>query len=377
MNIKNKQLNRKELVGLALCTILVVILASFVQSFFAAASTSDTNKITSTPTLNQRATVTARTAGATPTISTKARVAQASPNPASTPTTQATAPGTGKVTSMQLGTNLSLKDSSDPVLSSATTRALLQQMHVGLLRIPLRDQLPIATVIQAAQTAKSLSMVPLIILQGDKASAHALENNTNAVQAMNQIFGQGVVYYEYGNEEDLSLPLTTQEYTASWNRVIPQLKKIAFNGHFIGPVNYQYNGPYLQYFLQNATPRPNEVSWHEYTCGSQDTSDFCLSHLDNWNTHFNDARARMGTLGTSLPIMITEWNYTANPVANDGKSDNDAFMTAWTSKALQIMAASGIFAAAQFSCTNYQIPLIDSSNTLTAQGQVFQKLGGS
>jgi hypothetical protein len=377
MNIRNKQLNRKNLIGLALCTVLVVILASFVLSFFATASTPDTNKKASTPTLNQRATATVRTQEATPTTSTKSRIAQASPNPVSTPTVPAAAPGPGKVTPMLLGTNLSLKDSSDPVLSSATTRTRLQQMHVGLLRIPLRDQLPITTVIQAAQTVKSLNMVPLIILQGDQASSHALENNTKAIQAMNQIFGQGVVYYEYGNEEDLSLPLTAQAYTDSWNRLIPQLKKIALNGHFIGPVNYQYNGPYLQYFLQHATPRPNEVSWHEYTCGSQDTSDFCLSHLDNWSKHFNDARARMSAVGISLPIMITEWNYTANPAANDGKSDNDAFMTAWTSKALQAMATNGIFAAAQFSCTNYQIPLIDSDNTLTAQGQVFQKFGSS
>jgi hypothetical protein len=281
---------------------------------------------------------------------------------------------------MILGTNLSLKDSSDPVLASAATRSLLQHMHIGLLRMPLRDSASIATVTQAAQIAKNLGMTPLVILQGDQAASNALNNDTHIIQVMNQIFGNSIVYYEYGNEEDLNkqgLPaLTAQAYTASWNRLIPPLKKIALNGHFIGPVNYQYNGPYLQYFLQNATPSPNEVSWHEYTCGSQDSTDFCLSHLDRWTTHFNDARARMNTIGTPLPIMITEWNYTANPVSGDGKSDNNTFMTAWTDKALHMLATNGIFAAAQFSCTGYQIPLIDDNNKMTAQGQVFQKFGG-
>ncbi len=377
MDIKSKLPNQKNLVGLVLCTVLVIILAGFIQSFFATASTPDTTKLSFTPTPNLRATATAQKAKATPAPVMEARVAQAAANPATAPTTPAVAPSSGKVTPMLLGTNLSLMDSNDQVLSSATTRTLLQQMHVGLLRIPLHKQFSIATVIQAAQTAKSLNMAPLIVLQGDQAVSQASENDTQVIQAMNQIFGQSVVYYEYGNEEDLNPKLTAQEYTDSWNHLIPQFKKTALNGNFIGPVNYQYNGPYLQYFLQNATPRPNEVSWHEYTCGSQDSGDFCLSHLDKWNSHFNDAQARMSAVGISLPIMITEWNYTANPASNDGKSDDDAFMTTWTSKALQIMAANGIFAAAQFSCTDYQIPLIDSDNTLTAQGRAFQKLGGS
>ncbi|WP_220210323.1 hypothetical protein [Reticulibacter mediterranei] len=97
MNIKNKQLNRKNLIGLALCTVLVVILASFVLSFFAAASTPDTAKISSTPAPNQRATATVRVAGATPTVSKKSRIAQASPNPAITPTTPAAAPAQARL----------------------------------------------------------------------------------------------------------------------------------------------------------------------------------------------------------------------------------------------------------------------------------------
>jgi hypothetical protein len=379
MGTDHRQINRKKVVGLVLCVVLVIILAGFIQALLASASNSGSDKATLTPKAGQRP---ASTTKATPTAyPTKARIATATPNPASTPNTSATAtavtaaqPPMSGGTSLLFGTNLNLQDSSDQVLTSAATRTALQQMHIGMIRIPTRDGQSDSIIIQAAQITKSLGAVPLVILQGDKATPNALTNDTRIINDMNTIFGNSTVYYEYGNEQDFFLKLTTQDYTASWNRLIPQLKKVALNGRFVGPVNYQYNASYLQYFLQNANPLPNAVSWHEYTCASNWANDICISHLDNWTVHFNDARSIMNTtIGTSLPIMITEWNYTANPASGDGKSDNTAFMTTWTTKALQTFAADGIFAATQFSCTNYAAALVDSNNNMTAQGQAFQK----
>jgi hypothetical protein len=283
----------------------------------------------------------------------------------------------GGGSTMLLGTNLNIQDSGDQVFTSSATRTALQKMHVGLFRIPTRDGQSDSIVTQAAQITKSMGAAPLVILQGDKATPDALDNDTRIIKIMNSIFGSGVVYYEYGNEQDFFYKLQPKDYTDSWNRLIPPLKKLALNGRFIGPVNYQYNGSYLQYFLQNAQPRPDAVSWHEYTCASDWSNDICMSHLDNWTVHFSNARGIMNsTIGTSLPIMITEWNYTANPVSGDGKSDNDTFMNAWTTKALQTFAADGIFAAAQYSCTEYAAPLVDSDGSMTAQGLAFQKYGG-
>jgi hypothetical protein len=384
MGTENRQLNRKKVVGLVLCVVLVIILAGFVQTLLASASSTDKTMLTPTPGKLSSAALTA-TAGTTPTASTKARIAtatvnpKATPTPASkvTPTVAPAAPMTGGGSTMLLGTNLNIQDSSDQVFTSSATRTALQKMHVGLFRIPTRDGQSDSIVTQAAQITKSMGAAPLVILQGDKATSDALDNDTRIIKIMNSIFGNGVVYYEYGNEQDFFYKLEPKDYTASWNRLIPQLKKLALNGRFIGPVNYQYNGTYLQYFLQNAQPRPDAVSWHEYTCASDWSNDICMSHLDNWTVHFNNARGIMNsTIGTSLPIMITEWNYTANPVSGDGKSDNDSFMSAWTTKALQTFAANGIFAAAQYSCTEYAAPLVDSDGDMTAQGLAFQKYGG-
>ncbi len=275
------------------------------------------------------------------------------------------------VSPLLFGTNLGLFNSNDQVLTSATTRNLLQQMHVRIMRMPVRSSLSEATEIQAAQTIKNLGAMALVTLRGE-VDANVLADDTTIINGMNSVFGNSVVYYEYGNEEDL-LGVKVDKYTASWNAVIPKLKQIALNGQFIGPVNFQYDRTYLTTFLQNANPRPDEVSWHEYTCDDSWASDICISHIDHWTNHISDARSAMtATIGTALPIMITEWNYAPNAVPNDGKNNDSTFMSTWTSKALQTLADNGIFAAMQYSCTNTAIPLIDSGGSPTAQGKAFQ-----
>ncbi len=87
------------------------------------------------------------------------------------------------------------------------------------------------------------------------------------------------------------------------------------------------------------------------------------------------------TLGTELPIMITEWNYASDQSIqnnglpfDDGKYNNAGFITEWTTKAIDILAANGVFASMQYSVTNTALPLIDDHNALTLQGMIFQSL---
>lgn len=274
------------------------------------------------------------------------------------------------ISPLLFGTNLGLFNSNDQVLASATTRSLLQQTHTRIIRMPVRSSLSEATEIQAAQIIKNLGATPLVVLRG-AVDPNVLADDSRIVNDMNRIFGNSVVYYEYGNEEDL-LGVDVNGYIASWNAVVPQLKRLALHGQFVGPVNFQYNRTYLTTFLQRANPRPDEVSWHEYTCDDSWASSICISHIANWTRHFNDARAAMtATIGTALPIMITEWNYAPNAVPNDGKNNNPAFMSTWTATALQTLAANGIYASMQYSVTNTAIPMISSNNALTAQGAAF------
>jgi hypothetical protein len=267
---------------------------------------------------------------------------------------------------------MQLENAQDQMLNSAKTRQLTQQIHTTILRMPMRNDNTLEPEIKALKMIKSLGITPLIILHGDEVVDTALQDGTKLIQEANTIFGASLVYYEYGNEEDL-LGIDEHEYTASWNKIVPQLKKVARNGHFIGPVNYEYNEEYLQYFLQNAQPRPDEVSWHEYTCDKSWAKERCIQNIDNWTKHISSARSMMrSTLGSELPIMITEWNYAPNATLDDGKISDSAFLQTWTAKAFQTFAANRIFASMIYASTHPVFPLIASNDTLTTQGTIFQ-----
>src|SRR5205823_3526477 len=91
--------------------------------------------------------------------------------------------------------------------------------------------------------------------------------------------------------------------------------------------------------------------------------------LANWTNHINDARSAMTqTIGTALPIMITEWNYAPNARANDGKINNSSFMSTWTTQAIETLAANRVFASMQYACTNSIYAVVAKDGTPTAQG---------
>ena len=279
----------------------------------------------------------------------------------------------GGVSPLLFGTNLSLYDSNDQVLQSASTRSQLEQMHFRIIRMPVRASLSNTTEIQAAQAIRSMGAYALVVLRGE-VDNNVLADDTRIIQDMNAIYGHIVVFYEYGNEEDL-LGVDVNRYTASWNAIVPQLKRIAFNGQFIGPVNYQYDQTYLTTFLQHANPRPDEISWHEYTCDDASSDANCLAQIDSWTEHITNARATMqSTLSTVLPIMITEWNYAPNAHSNDGKIDDSHFMSMWTTKAVQTLATNRIFASMQYTCTNSVYALVNSDGTPSIQGTTIRDL---
>ncbi len=273
------------------------------------------------------------------------------------------------------GTNLSLYDTSDQFLTSAATRTMMQQMHVSIIRVPMRSTVPEATMVQVAQLIKGIGAVPLFILRTEDTDPSAIADDSKLITDVSKVFGNATIYFEYGNEEDF-LGFTAAQYTAAWNKDIPQFKKIAPNAKFVGSANYHYDGVYLQAFLQGAKPLPDMVSWHEYTCALSWTNAVCLSHIDNWTVHINNSRSIMqSTIGSSLPIMITEWNYSPDPKAGtNGKTTDTAFMTTWTTKALQTLAANNIFAAMQYAGTNSALSLVSSSGAITTQGSIFQKI---
>ena len=305
-------------------------------------------------------------------------------SPTTTPAQNGTVNSTSipnvEVSPLLFGTNLGLFTSNDQVVTSASTRTLMQQIHIRIVRVPMRKHIPNDVEIQAVQAVKSIGAIPLIVLTGVR-NPSVLADDMRMIEDMNSVFGNSLVYYEFGNEDDWN-GVTISRYTEGWNTYIPQFKHLALNGKFVGPVSYHYDHNNLTTFLQGAKPRPDAISWHEYTCSYQEPAYSCLANLDRWASHINDGRSVMQTtLGTELPIMITEWNYAADQSIqhnglpfDDGKYNNASFITVWTTKALGILAENQVFASMQYSVTNTALPLITGNNALTIQGITFQSL---
>jgi hypothetical protein len=244
--------------------------------------------------------------------------------------------------------------------------AAAKQLNVQTIRLGASS-----TYTQNLQMIKNLGLTPLIILRGCGVTdpVQRLSQNIGMIQTAQSIFGANTkLYYEFANENDLQCNYTSAQYTQMWNAEVPQLKNLAPSSWFIGPVNFQYNPPFVASFMHNAVPKPDAISWHEYTCKSTSPASACIANIASWTTHIAKTRAAIQANGDTVPpIMITEWNYSPDSgTITDNKHNDAAFMTQWTTMALQTLAANHIFASYQFDVSNVT-PLVGSP-----QGDAFR-----
>src|SRR5438093_5852895 len=81
-------------------------------------------------------------------------------SPTTTPAQNGTVNSTSipnvEVSPLLFGTNLGLFTSNDQVVTSASTRTLMQQIHIRIVRVPMRTHLSNDVEIQAVQAVKSI-----------------------------------------------------------------------------------------------------------------------------------------------------------------------------------------------------------------------------
>lgn len=277
------------------------------------------------------------------------------------------------VSPLIFGTNLTLTDGSDQFVTSQATRDALKAMHVQLIRMPIRAVGgPAAWEVQAMQDIKNMGVTPIIILkftQADPTGAAKL-----VLQAATNIFGTDPIYIEFGNERDLA-GTTQSQYTTTWNQVISQVKPLYPHALFGGPVNFQQNPTYIAYFVQNANPAPDFISWHEYTCGNSTAAATCIANIAHWATHIANIKSAIQATGKTVPPMfITEWNYDPNNPAGDPRA-TASFQTTFTNTALQELAKDGVTGATQYVATGHtEYNLVNPSGQATAEGQAFSAM---
>jgi hypothetical protein len=273
--------------------------------------------------------------------------------------------------------NISAFNNADQFLAGAALQDIVHGYRVPYLRIPYRSEFTEASYRKLLGAIKSSGASPQMIVRGNCVADVAASQGV--LTLVDEIFPTGEYWVEYGNENDLQCGLSAADYTTGWNRDVPQLKAAHPRARFIGPVNFQYNAPYLLYFLQNASPRPGAVSWHEYGCGTGDTDQYCLDAIGRWGDHLTSAESQFGTAGYRVPVWITEWNM--NP--QDEARYQSSFIQAWTQQALnkwvEFARAGRIHVAEVYTLASHGMfngqpsgfQLFNPDNSLTLQGQTF------
>jgi hypothetical protein len=276
---------------------------------------------------------------------------------------------------------MSLYDTNDQMTNDATTQQLLRRERIPIIRMPSRSFLSDTYVLQALRVVKSIGAIPLLIVHGPT-DPNAAADDRHLLGLAQSVFGAGTVYVEFDNEPDLA-GTDVATYTQSWNRIVPQLKAMAPTYRFVGPVVSDPNAAYIAAFDAGAHPRPDVNSWHQYTCTAHDSDDVCMARVAGWSADVARINAAVrGAIGTTLPLMLTEWNLDAD---QDPRYADTRFMQAWTTQALQTLAANapnGVIAAMQYCATNNTVlQLIDYFNHLTPEGQAFfaqaEQVGGA
>jgi hypothetical protein len=201
------------------------------------------------------------------------------------------------------------------------------------------------TVIRSSLTASdALARVSAIEAAG--AQCLGILSPTDAQQVV-QMLGKRCMMYEWMNEPDHNL-LTAAAYASSWNQNIPALRAINPKAIFIGPVVASPNLAYIQQFLtlaKQAGNIPDAVSFHMYPCTDQ-TIATCPAHIASIGLHASQIEATVSAvLGYTLPLALTEWNYSWKP---NQTPQNDPFIKTFTALSFDVMVQAGIRMATQY-----------------------------
>jgi hypothetical protein len=261
---------------------------------------------------------------------------------------------------------------ADQFVDDPGTHALFTRLGVPFVRVPFREGTSDQRLVTAMSAVKAAGATPVLNIHGPVVQ-NPLQVDLHLLRLAKSVFGSRTVYLEMGNEEDLR-GITARAYTAAWRTIVPRLRAQS-------PPSYRYGGPvtsaddanYIAYFAGHAVPRPDFLSWHEYVCNPQDTNQYCDAHIARWATHFASTNAMVrAAIGTTLPIMITEWNFDAS---DDPRYGDPAFIRPWVTAALaqlERLRSQGLIGAMYYTATANQDDLVNPDRSFTPAGAAWR-----
>lgn len=291
--------------------------------------------------------------------------------PAASLLVDALVPSSRSTPPLTYGTNLALYDANDQVLSNPSSQLLLKQRHMPIIRMPFRRFIDDIDEVRALRAIQYIGAVPDVIVFGPD-DANSLEDDRRVIQIVRNVYGDGLVYVEFGNEPDVA-GIGPTAYATAWNLVVPALKAEAPTYRFVGPSVSGAEFDYITAFDRLARPHPDANSWHEYACSASSSDADCIAGVAGWTQHVQHIRAAASAeIGSPVPLIITEWNLDSNP---DPRIADAAFMSTWTQVALNALSragSSGLVAAMQYCVAgNNNFELIAPDNSMTPEGKAF------
>ncbi len=268
------------------------------------------------------------------------------------------------------GINLSMygPEAPEQFVDDPVTHDMFTHLGVPLVRIPIRDGLSDQRLLTVLRAVESAGATPVVILHGALV-ANPLKIDLHLLGLVREVFGAKRVYVEFGNEEDNN-HVTAPRYTRAWNHVLPALRARSPSSYIYGgPVAFEADYPYIDYFVRHAVPRPEFISWHEYVCARSDSAQLCAARISRWSVHAGRINALVqAALGRTLPLMISEWNLDANP---DPRYARAQFIGPWVRRALGELArlrAVGLIGAMYYTATSNQSALLGPNRQFTPEG---------
>ncbi|GCE25560.1 hypothetical protein KDA_10440 [Dictyobacter alpinus] len=236
------------------------------------------------------------------------------------------------VSSFMFGSNDASWDwSKQNMGNNSAVRATVRAAGITLIRTPLTR-------------ADALQRVTAIEQAG--ATCLGVLHPEDAAQVVHML-GKRCNLYEWQNEPDNGGP-NVNDYTRSWNQTIPTLRLINTQAAFIGPAVSFANLEYIHSFLQQtkaAGNLPDAISYHTYPCTDVAIT-ACPQHIGDYTIAVQKVKTEMKqTIGQSLPLAITEWNYSWKP--GQTPHDND-YMRQFTTASLQALIQAGVTISNQF-----------------------------
>ncbi|RUL71414.1 GH39 family glycosyl hydrolase [Dyella choica] len=246
------------------------------------------------------------------------------------------------------------------IIASATQRANLASLGLGLYRVPL--QWNGGNIISGAAYGptnisgdqwvsgiKSLGAQPMVVVAGSSNNNFTPDDAAALVQHFNP--GNPVGYWVIGNEPDND-HMSMAAYCALFNATVDKMKAVDPTIKVAGPAWSHYDQNELQAFLDCAGSKVDVIDYHHYAMGGSYLDNAtALAQTPNWESEISQLRQMVNTTvpqrAAAIEIQVGEYNWSwRTGDGYPGRNGDDRFYqgvaTVWSaSVAGHIMRAGG------------------------------------